>query len=329
MTDPFSSPQKPFAGGTGPALRCIGGPRKRRLAVIVPFEIVRRERNPFYKADKPESYNNQPLRDRMVCDVLLCDGEPFYYGGNDKDIPDTQGPFPVPGVIRGYEIVKQSIVDSIRPTDVGGGVVIGYFYQQRTNSGNDAWNFGEAPEPGTPDRLRAAAIYEAYRNGQLPTHVPTDPVANPVQPAFSAPQGNGQPPAQVPYNNPMGVHQNPYAQPYGQPQQTVPTPYGPAPVQNVHPAYAQAVQQAQAIHQAPPQGSPYGSPPQAAPAAPAFDFASIIGQPAAPAAPVDMPPPGAPQNVIDAWPSLNPMQRDMVRQQVAAMAQQGAAPTYP
>jgi hypothetical protein len=51
MTDPFSTPQKPFAGGTGPALRCIGGPRKRRLAVIVPFEIIRKERNPFFKDD--------------------------------------------------------------------------------------------------------------------------------------------------------------------------------------------------------------------------------------------------------------------------------------
>lgn len=283
--DPFSTPQKPFAGGNGPALRCIGGPRKRRLAVIIPFEIIRRERNPFYKADKAEDYNNQPLRDRLVCDVLLCDGEPFMYGGNDKDIPDTQGPFPVPGVIKGYEIVKQSIVDSIKPTDVGGGVVIGYFHQSRTSNGNDAWNFGEAPAAGTPDRIRAAAIFEAYRNGQLPTHVPTEPVANPVQPAFS----NG-----TPYVNPYGMHQNPTA--------PVTVPMGGQMTFN----------------------APTTAP--AAPAAPAIDLAALFN-PQPPAAPVDAPPPGSPQNVIDAWPQLSPQQKDMVRAQLAQMQQN--APTYP
>jgi hypothetical protein len=264
----------------------------------------------------------------MLCDVLLCDGEPFMYGGNDKDIPDTQGPFPVPGVIRGYEIVKQSIVDSIKPTDVGGGVVIGYFYQSRTSSGNDAWNFGEAPEPGTPDRQRAAMIYEAYKAGQLPTHVPTEAVANPVQPAFS----NG-----TPYNNPMGMHQNPYGQPYAAPQAPVApvsVPMGGqmtfnAPTTTGNPAAQPVMGTPQVPGNAVPPGYTFGQQPMPVQQqSPAFDFSSIVS-PQGVATPIDAAPQGAPQNVIDAWPSLSPQQKDQVRQQLAQMAAQQGGPSYP
>jgi len=215
--DPFEAPQNAF-GQQGPALRCIG----HRLVVIVPKLIIRQEPNPFYKPAEPVKYSNKPLRDRLVCDMILVSGAPFMYGGNDKDIPDTQGPFPVPGVIHDYEIVKQSIIDTIPPHAVGGGVVLGELYKDRTKGNNDVWTFGKIPAPGSPERQAAIAAYEAYKAGSLPTHKPTGPVANPVQQSFTMPGG-----AQMPHAG------------YPQAQPTWPTPAAPmggamAPVMNAY-----------------------------------------------------------------------------------------------
>lgn len=339
--DPFSAARPAFTGQVGPALRCIG----ERLVVIVPKQILRDEPNPFYKAEQPVSYSNSPTRNRMVCDLVLVSGQPFMYGGNNSDIPDTQGPFPVPGVISNYEIIKTSVVNSVDPTTVGGGAVIGYLYKTKTANNNTAWNFGKTPEAGSPERNFAAQVFQAYQAGQLPTHVPTAPVANPVQPAYTMPvgqqapyiqsYGQGGPAAQVAQPT-MGQ----YAQmpPSQSPQfnQTVPgtfNPMGPqavpappsTPAPQGAPQWPQGMQPGQMApmqQQAPALGAPYAQPdpwaaqntpaqPVSAPQAPAQDWTLSIQPPAGYEA---------------VWPTWTAAQREQVARQLGLVPQQPGQP---
>lgn len=219
--DPFSDPEKQSTGAGKPTLRVLG---IGRLVAIVPLEKHRDQPNPYYKADKPVTNSNSPTRTYIVADVLVCDGQPFMYGGNTMD-PDPAkhadlfGPFPVPGVIFGMQIDKKPILDDIPETQIGGGVILARLAKQGgANGGNPYWVLSKA----TPqDRAIASPIYQAYKNGQLPTHVPPPPAPaqNAGQPTYGYPAG------QVP-QTPPGM---------------VPTPYGMAPAASVHPEYAAAV----------------------------------------------------------------------------------------
>lgn len=245
--DPFTDPNQGGGGSPAPALRCIG---VGRLVAIVPLAIHRGERNPYYKASQPVSYSNQPTRDRLVCDLLICDGQGFMYGGDPtKGLPDNEGPFPAPGYVKDMWITKQSLVDAIPEHTVGGGVVLARFVKVPTSNGNTVWNISkEGLEPGTPARAQAAAVYQAYKEGRLPTHTPSPKAAVQAPPTA----GYTTPPApnmgNVGVANPAYATTTPVQFPYGGAPSPTPLP----------PGYGQAAPVAGA--QFPPQAAPVAAP---------------------------------------------------------------------
>lgn len=295
LPDPFSDPEKRQIAGR-PTLRNLG---LGRLIVIIPLAKYRDQPNPFFDSSEPEGKRNSRLRTYIEADVLVCDGAPFMYGGNSRDVADFLGPFPVPGVIRGMEIDKKSILDDIPETQIGGGVIVARLAKQppKSGSGQPYWVIQKV-EPGDPARsVTALQVFNAYKAGQLPTHVPP-PVEQ--QAAQVVPQYNIPPVATQPAQA-MQATYNPYAS-----------------VQQ--PVSASVPMGGQMVFNAPTgQPNPYAqqsAPPQMQPAPAANPYAQ-------PDPWADMPP-NAPDDVRRAWGSLSPQQKDMVRQQLS-----GAAPTYP
>jgi hypothetical protein len=176
--DPFSSPDN--SGGGGPALRTIG---VGRLLVIVPLRIQRGVANPFQVGT---------TQSRLIADVLVCDGQPFMYGGDPtKGLPDNLGPFPVPGNIRGMWIHSDGIIDQIPEEKIGRGVILARLTKANTRSGRQVWKLDD---PSAADKAIAAPIYQAYVAGQLSTPLPS-PVAVPATAPMAQPYS--PPPAAV------------------------------------------------------------------------------------------------------------------------------------
>lgn len=311
--DPFSDPVKAPIGPSQPTLRNLGertgglGPWQKGSSGVIAMVLKEKkfnQPNPFFKPGEPEDpKKNRRLRDILITDLIIFEGPAFMYGGDDKLKPDNLGPFPVPGVCFDWQIDRPIILADIPDHMVGGGVVIGRFkLQAPKGQGNPYWVL-ETVDPA--ERSRFFPVYEAYKAGQLPTHVPPPPEAamatgTPNAGAYTGGYPAGQaPPQPLPSAPPVVTPYVQQAQPYG--------PMGgyAAPVNPQQPYWPQ-------------QGQPAA--PVSAPAAP---MPVPQPQPVA-AAPVDNRPANWPP---DQWAALSDVQRQMVLTQAAAQAP-ASAPTY-
>ena len=168
------------------ALRNLGS---GRIVILVPKQLKRGVANPF-----PESAEKKPFRDELTADVIVCTGDPFKFGGNNKDIPDTLGPVSVPCVIPDAFITNDGVIEKVPEARVGKGIVVAHLVLVKTAKGNYAWNANEVPT-SEYDKYGCRQAYQAYVAEQLPKaegEQPLKVVANaapaPLPPAPMQPQ---------------------------------------------------------------------------------------------------------------------------------------------
>lgn len=178
-----------------------------RIVIIVPKQLKRKQPNPF-----PEAAEKKPFRDELTADVIVCTGDPFKFGGNDKDIPDTLGPVPVPCVIPDAFITNDGVIEKVPEARVGKGIVVAHLVLAKTSKGNYAWNANEVPVDQY-DTYGCRQAYQAYVDERLPKAEGEQPLKQ-VQSAAPA----ALPPAPI---------QQPVQAQYAQPVQQQPVPQWP------------------------------------------------------------------------------------------------------
>lgn len=232
LADPFANAGVGARTGgfrTGPnghpivnaTLRCLGS---GRIVIIVPKQLRRQVANPH-----PEAAAKKPFRDELTADIIVCTGEPFMFGGNSKEIPDSLGPISVPCVIPDAFITNDGVIEKVPEERIGKGIVVAHLVMTRTSNNNPVWNANEVPVADY-DKYGCRQAYAAYCAEQLPKAEGEQPLKQvtraapaPLPPAVQ-PQQAQQPMPQWP---PMQPGQN--MAPMQQAPQYLPQPVAPQP----------------------------------------------------------------------------------------------------
>ncbi len=176
----MTAPGNPFAGqerveGSVPMLRHL----KDHLIIVIPraHKPIVQERNKFDKAGG--------FQDKLIADVIVCDGPAIMFGGVWNQTPDTiqlQAPCLIPEMW----VYQGPVIDFVMSAAVKG-VPLGRVRLQASKSGGNPYYVLEAAHDNPQDVSLAMARYQEFQAGQLFRFTPVQPLVTAPSPA--APMG--------------------------------------------------------------------------------------------------------------------------------------------